>query len=64
MLEQYDECHALQYTSEGKRIAVYNTKLHMCRTIREEEFRMVQQRNPAVLVYLSSTSQKGKQELF
>ena len=64
MFEQYDECHALQYTSGGKRIAAYNTKLHMCRTIREEEFTSVKQKSPAVPVYPSGASQKRKQEVF
>ena len=63
MFEQYDEDFAIQYTSSGKRMSAYNSKLHTCRILYEDEKYSAIQKKHAVLVYPSSATWGKKQEL-
>lgn len=63
MFEEYDEYFAVQYTSSGKRMSAYNTKLHTSRILQGEEKCFGRRKKQAVLVYPASAAWQYKQDL-
>lgn len=63
MFEQYDEYFAVQYTSSGKRMSAYNTKLHTSRMLQGEEKCFDRRKKQTVLVYPASAAEQYKQDL-
>ena len=63
MFELYDEYIAVQYTSSGKRIAAYNTKLRMSRILRRGMESSAIQGKSVILLCPTNATWKRKQEL-
>ena len=63
MFEEYDEYFAVQYTSSGKRMSAYNTKLHTSRILLGQEKCFDSRKRKAVLVYPASAAWQYKQDL-
>ena len=63
MFEEYDEYFAVQYTSSGKRMSAYNTKLNISRILQGEEKCSDRRKKQAVLVYPASAAWQYKQDL-
>ena len=63
MFEEYDEYFAVQYTSSGKRMSAYNTKLHTSRILLGQEKCVDSRKRKAVLVYPASAAWQYKQDL-
>lgn len=63
MFEEYDEYFAVQYTSSGKRMSAYNTKLHTSRILQGEEKCFGRWKKQAVLVHPASAAWQYKQDL-